>query len=75
MIICFRINGTDYEPTQCTIPEGNYSTTTLAAALCRARNENYPINAPTGTPTRYVPSAKLSNHIITISDPTDTFEI
>ena len=53
--IHFRINGTDYAPSTCTIPEGNYNTITLGTALCKAMNASYPFPGPTGgtTPTRF----------------------
>ena len=56
--IYFRINGTDYAPSKCTLPEGSYSTITLEAALCKAMNDNYPIATPTGAtpPTIFVPT-------------------
>ena len=75
--IYFRIHGTDYAPSQCTIPEGNYSTVTLAAALCKAMDDNYPFTGPTSgtTPTRFILTANLSNSNIVISNPTDTFKI
>ena len=61
---------------QCTIPEGNYNTSTLADALCTAMNNNYPFTSAPGTaPSRFVPSAYVSNNAITISNPSDTFDI
>ena len=30
----------------CTIPESNDNTPTLAVALCKAMNDNYPISGP-----------------------------
>ena len=43
--IYFRINGDNYAPSKCTLPEGNYSTITLGAAVCKAMNDNYPFPA------------------------------
>ena len=37
--IYFRINSTNYAPSKCTLPEGNYSTITLGAAMCKAMND------------------------------------
>ena len=75
--IYFRINGTDYAPSKCTLPEGNYSTIALGAALCKAMNDNYQIATPTGValPTRFVPTGNLANNTIILSNANDTFEI
>ena len=51
--IYFRINSTSHAPSKCTLPEGNYSTITLGAAMCKAMNDNFPFTGPPGTtPTR-----------------------
>ena len=52
--IYFRINEDNYACSQSTIPEGNYSTSTLADALFKAMNNNSPFTSDPGTsPTRY----------------------
>ena len=67
-IIFFRINGTGYAVAQCTMPAGNYNTTTLGAALCKAMNDNYPFTGPTRTtPTRIVSTANVANNTFIIS--------
>ena len=74
--IYFRINSTNYAPSKCTLPEGNYSTITLGAAMCKAMNDNYPFTgAPGTTPTRFVPTVNLANNTIVLSNANDTFEI
>ena len=76
-VIYFRINGTGYATDQCTIPEGNCTTITLGAALCKATNHNYTFTGPTGgtKSTNFVTTANLANNMIIISNPSDTFEI
>ena len=73
--IYFIINGTNYAPSKCTLPEGNYITITLVAALCKAMNGNYPIATPTGAtpPTRFVPTVNLANKTIVLSNANDAF--
>ena len=75
--IYFRTNGTNYAPSKCTLPEGNYSTITLGAALCKAMNDNYPIATPTGVtpPTRFVPTVNLAINTIVLANANDRFEI
>ena len=75
--IYVRINGTDYAPSKCTIPEGNSNTITLGTALCKTMIDNYPFPGPTGgtTPTRCVSTANLANNTSIISNANDTFEI
>ena len=74
--IYFSINGTNYAPSRCTLPEGNYSTISLGAALCKAMNDNYPFSgAPGTTPKRCVPTVNLANNTIVLTNANDTFEI
>ena len=73
--IYFRMNGTNYAPSKCTLPEGNYSLITLGAALCKAMNDNYPFTGAPGTSLpRFVAAANLANNTITISNVNETFE-
>ena len=75
--IYFRINGTDYAPSTCTIPERNYNTITRGAALCKAMHDDYLFPGPTGgtTPTRFASTANLANNTTIISNANDTFEL
>ena len=74
--IYFIINGTDYAPSTCTIPERK-NTITRGAALCKAMHDNYRFPCPTGgtTPTRFVSNANLANNTFIISNANDTFDI
>ena len=75
--IYFRINGTDYATCKCTVLQGNDTTITLGAALCKNKNDNYQFPGSTGATTTaiFVSTAKLANNTITISNANDTFEI
>ena len=74
--IYFRINGDDYAPSKCTLPEGNYSTITLGAALCKAMHDKCPFSgAPGTTPTIFCPTVNLSKNTIVLSNANATFEI
>ncbi|MFM7987389.1 MAG: hypothetical protein ACKPKO_49565, partial [Candidatus Fonsibacter sp.] len=67
-IIFFRINGPAYSASTCFIPEGNYSTTTLAQAMVYAMNAKYPFGVmPSVTPhTRFVASSNMTSNTVTI---------
>ncbi|MFM7986874.1 MAG: hypothetical protein ACKPKO_46925 [Candidatus Fonsibacter sp.] len=76
-IIYFRINGSTYSASKCFIPEGNYSTITLAQAMVDAMNAKYPFGITPGVtpPIRFVASANLTSNTITINNNSHLFEI
>ena len=75
--IYVKINGADYAPSTCTLPERNYNTTTLAASLYDLMNVHYPIASPDGTrPKRLVPHTNLvtnTRRIYNNSHPLELF--
>ena len=56
--IYFSINGAAFSFAKCALPEGNYTTTTLFAAMCDVMNARYPFDTPAGAFPK-----KGSNHI------------
>ena len=69
-IIYFRINGPTYSASECFIPEGNYSTITLAQAMVDEMNKKYTFGVMPGiTPTaHFVASGNLTGNTITINN-------
>ena len=59
------------------IPEGNYSTITLAQAMVDAMNANYPFGIMPGVtpPIRFVASSSITSNTITINNNSHPFEI
>ena len=76
-IIYFRINGAAYSASKATIPEGNYSTITLAQAMAEEMHKKYPFGVTTGVtpPVRFVASSNLTSNTITINNNSHPFEI
>ena len=71
--IYVRVNGDSYAPPLCTLPEGNYSTATLATAVCKAMNDKYTIAGP--PLNRLASSVSIFNNSVFINNVVDSFEI
>ena len=61
----FMINGPDYSASRNTLPERNYTTTTLVAAMCALMDAHYPFDPPVMTfPKILEPHANLVNNTV-----------
>ena len=69
------IHGIAHALSKCTLPEGNYSITTLGASLRHAMRAHSPIAPEDGThPKRLVPHASLVNNTSSIYSNSHPFE-
>ena len=76
ILINFGINGPAYSDSKCVLPEGNYSTTTLVAAMCDVTHAHYPFGPHARTcPKTCAPHANLVNNTVSIYNGTNKFEL